>query len=276
MYFEPAENAGQLCRDGGLCENNPIRSAINETKALFGNDAVVDLAISLGCGNGTQSQTHLGWVGPDWLQSLFDTFIKTMNCEKGWENFKADADAKILSRSERLNFRLPTKKEPDLDDTSLIDQMEESARAAKFYHKPSPSEFTPVVGLDGGDALEVLAYRLKGSLYFFELSSLTQQDDVAIVKGWICCRLRPSDRSAYRSLLEETSCFQVKGATYKVPATQPTERLKLDVTFQQQDSQEDDPIRIDAKFGCDYLVTISGFPITLRVSLPKLFISKAC
>ncbi|KAF2683588.1 FabD/lysophospholipase-like protein, partial [Lentithecium fluviatile CBS 122367] len=267
MYFDPALHDGNECRDGGLLENNPVRVAVNEARTVFGPNTVFDTVLSLGCGKAAKSQTKLSWPGPKWFESLYNTFIETMNGESAWVKFYQDAsDMKMLSRCRRLNVKIPEEKEPELDDTTAVDKLEEWAKSASFHYSIPSHRFTPVIGTSGGEELNILADRLKASLYFFELRSLTRQDDVSIIKGWICCRLRASDRSSYRSLLEATSHFEVKGMEYKVPAFRPDERLRLEVSFQQQDLRDGDPIRIDVKFRSYYRVTISGFPVTLRVS----------
>jgi predicted acylesterase/phospholipase RssA len=50
MYFEPTEYDGNVCRDGGLLENNPVQIAVNEARTIWGPDIVFDTVLSLGCG----------------------------------------------------------------------------------------------------------------------------------------------------------------------------------------------------------------------------------
>jgi hypothetical protein len=266
LYFDPVQYEGDECRDGGLSDNNPVQIAMNEARDIFSRKPVFDLVLSLGCGQALKHQTKLPWPGPKWLAPLYNTFIETMNGESAWLRFEQALPDTILQRCKRLNIQIPREKEPDLDDTSAVNQMEEWAKSEDFHHAIYRQDFSPLIGVGGGEALGILASRLKASLYFFELNSLTRQEDVAIIKGWICCRLRSYDQSSYKSLISSTSHFEVKGKTYQVPAIQPNERLKLEVSFQQQDSKDNDPIRIDVKFHSDYLITISGFPMTLRVS----------
>ena len=189
-----------------------------------------------------------------------------MNGNAAWEKFQESVSQPMLDRCNRLNVCFPEETEPELDDVNAVDVMERLAKSSTFDYQVPKGDFTPVFGQVSDNSLEVLADSLKASLYFFELKSITQQDDVSIIKGWICCRL-PSDRKSYKPLIEETSCFQVKGKIYVAPTIQGGERLKMDVSFQQQDSRDSVPIRIDVKFRQEYFVTISGFPMTSRVSL---------
>lgn len=268
MYFEPAWHDGSACRDGGLRENNPVQIAVNEARTIWGSDAVFDMILSVGCGQAQNPQRRpiSTFILPDWLIDLFTTLIETMNGNAAWKKFQESVSQPMLDRCHRLNVRFPGETEPELDDVNAMDGMERLAKSSTFYYQIPKGGFTPVFGQVSDDSLEVLADSLKASLYFFELKSITQQDDVSIIKGWICCRLT-SDKKSYKPLIEETSCFQVKGKKYAAPTIQGAERLKMDVSFQQQDSRDSDPIRINVKFRQEYFVTISGFPMTLRVRL---------
>lgn len=269
MYFEPALHDGSMCRDGGLTENNPIQVAVDEARTIWGSDAVFDTILSVGCGEAEKPQsqpTSSSIVLSSWLSALLEVLIETMNGNRHWKKFEKSASEPILDRCRRLNVPFQKETEPELDDINAIDDMEKLAESWTFYYQVPKGNFTPILGHAGNGSLEMLADRLRASLYFFELRSIIQQDDVSIIKGWVCCRLSPG-RKSYIQLLEQTSCFQVKGEKYAVPSIQGGTRFKLEVSFQQQDSQDSDPIRIDVNFGQKYFVTVSGFPMTLQVSL---------
>ncbi|KAK3936131.1 hypothetical protein QBC46DRAFT_367088 [Diplogelasinospora grovesii] len=266
IYFEPSWHDGAHCRDGGLRENNPVQIAVNEARTIWGSEAVFDMILSLGCGQARHPQRQPSSKN-FWLTDLLTTLIKTMNGEAAWRKFEENVGQPLRDRCDRLNVHFSDNTEPELDDVGAIGWMEKLAESFSFHYQIPQGPFSPVFGPVSHNSLEVLADRLRASLYFFELRSLTQQDDVFIVKGWICCRLRP-DKKSYKSLIEGTSHFQVKGPgqTVTIPSLQEGERLKLDVSFQQQASRNSEPIRIDVKFDHDYLVTISGFPMTLKAS----------
>lgn len=191
-----------------------------------------------------------------------------MNGDAAWRRFSENVDRELLDRYDRLNIHFSGKTEPELDDVDAIGSMEELAELSDFHYEVPWGPFSPVFfGPVSNKLLEVLPDRHKAYLFFFELGSLTQQDDVYIAKGWICCRYSPL-RTSYKSLIEGISHFDVKGRTIRAPPLREGERLKLEVSFQQQEWGDSEPIRIDVRFEHDYLVTISGFPMSLKASCP--------
>ncbi|KAH7123205.1 hypothetical protein EDB81DRAFT_665208, partial [Dactylonectria macrodidyma] len=200
--------------------------------------------------------------------------IETMNGQITWAKFTKNAevgDPVLQSRSERITIAFKGKYEPELDNVGAIPHMERDAEEAKSLYCPSKNQFMPIVEYQGGDVpvdlLEVLAVRLKVSLYFFEMKELIVQDDVSIVKGWICCRLRPSMKS-FSKLIQQTDHFNVNGQESFKPLFDGDRRLVIEVSFQQQASDDMKPIRLDVKFHDHSCYgAISGFPMTLKVSL---------
>lgn len=268
MYFEAALHDGRECWDGGLKENNPVQVAVNEVRTIWGSDAIFDLIISLGCGQAKkpQRQPSSKFILTSWLSELLTTLLESMNGNKAWDKFRENNSEPILERCHRLNVNFLNNNEPELDDVKKIEEMEELATSFRFHYQVPRGNFAPVASSVGSDQLEVLASCLKASLYFFELESITQQDDVSIIKGWICCRLHP-DKKAYKPLREQTSYFEVKGKKQDEPSFQDGFGFMQKVSFQQQVSKDSEPIRIDVKFDHSYLVSISGFPMTLKVGL---------
>ena len=113
-----------------------------------------------------------------------------------------------------------------------------------------------------------MADRLRASIFFFELESVTQQDGVWTMDGHICCRLRPGEQG-FRELLERTKSCMIQGirtATYKIPTSLDREKapVRLYIKFKEQSLVR--WIRGDANFGDSHSVTISGFPMELSVS----------
>lgn len=274
MYFEPMNHDGHACRDGGLRENNPVQLAVNEARSLWDSSPTFDLLLSVGSGHAKSPSSKPSDIPlPGWLQGLFSSLIATMNGQSAWVKFTKNAevgDPVLLSRSDRLTVAFKGKSEPELDNVDAIPNMERDAQEAKFLYCPPNNQFMPIVGYQGGDVpvelLEVLAVRLKASLYFFEMKSLIVQDDVSIVKGWICCRLRPSMES-YSKLMHQTDHFSVNGQESSTLWFDGDRRLMIEVSFQQQASDDMEPIRLDVKFHDHSCYgTISGFPMTLKVS----------
>jgi hypothetical protein len=267
MYFEPKLFDGSECRDGGLKHNNPLQVAINEAKTIWGSEVPFDTVLSIGTGYAKESQSDAPKVSSEhWLESLFNTFIATMNGQATWNEFKTTADPPFLDRVCRLNVSLHRNKEPALDDVGCITQMETLAADYRFQQKSPTNGFAPVSGSVNNKILEVLADRIRASQYFFELKCINDHGDVTVVEGWICCRLLPS-HSQFQQLIKKTSAFRVKESTI-VPDLALDEKLKLNVRIHQHTSKDTDPLRIDVKFQHDYFVSISGFPLTLKVSIP--------
>ena len=275
MYFESMSHDGYTCRDGGLRANNPIQIAVNEARTLWHDNPSFDALVSVRCGYSTKAApkpSTVALAADDWLASLFSTLIATMNGQDEWDKFTKTlqaSDPLLLTRADRLTVRFLKDQEPALDDVEAIPSMEYLVMQENFHYSGSQSEYAPVQPSPGGhistDLLEVLAVRLMASLYFFEMSSLVVQDDVSIIKGWICCRLRPSEEP-FKKLLNQTSQFLVKGGQkYDAFSRDMNVRFKMEISFQLQAS-DTKPMRIDVKFrDKTYFATISGFPMSLKV-----------
>ncbi|KAG5758333.1 hypothetical protein H9Q72_013528 [Fusarium xylarioides] len=262
MYFEHVSHAGHECRDGGLKENNPIQVALNESRKIW-EEPTYDVFLSLGSGQARYPATEpvSTAIIPKWLAHLFSTLVSTMNGEDAWDKFRCSQDGRIIERASRFNLRFDGSTEPALDDVNAITSMEAAAKKATFYERPSRSPFSATSGIIQEDALHHMADRLRASLYFFDLGSITKHGTVTVIHGWICCRLMPNDQG-FKELLSRTLRFLVRGKVYefkRVPIDQP---LRLAVEFQHQHLYE--PIRIDVNFGATHSTTISGFPMTLK------------
>ena len=185
MYFEAATHDGSECPDGRLKENNPIQVAVNEVKTIWGPNVIFDMIISLGCGQAKKPQRYPSskFVVKSWLRELLITLLESMNSNTACDRFRENNSEAILDRCHRLNVNFLGDNEPEVDDVKAINEMEELATSFKFHYQVPRGNFTPVAGSVGSDRLEVLGDNLRGSLYFFELESITQQHDVSIVKG---------------------------------------------------------------------------------------------
>ncbi|KAF5687085.1 hypothetical protein FCIRC_2473 [Fusarium circinatum] len=264
MYFEHVSHAGHECRDGGLKENNPIQVALNESRKIW-EEPTYDVILSLGSGQARYPATEpvSTAIIPKWLAHLFSTLVSTMNSEDAWDKFRCSQDWRIIDRASRFNLRFDGSTEPALDDVNAITSMEAAAKKAKFYERPSRSPFSATSGITEAGALHLMADKLRASLYFFDLGSITKHDTVTVIHGWICCRLMLNDQG-FKELLSRTVKFLVRGKIYefkRVPIDQP---LRFAVEFQHQ--HLDEPIRIDVNFAATHSTTISGFPLTLKTA----------
>ncbi|KAK3900585.1 hypothetical protein C8A05DRAFT_17128 [Staphylotrichum tortipilum] len=269
MYFEPRTHAGFTCRDGGLTDNNPLQLAVNECKKIWQNNVEFDVIISIGSGRASAEQKKPeSWkVLPNWLRELFQTLISTMNGENAWQRFIRDQEPRIKNRASRMNVVFASDVEPALDAFSKVDSMERLANTFLFRGSSVGGDFAPIVGECKLTLVGQLADRLRASMYFFQLGSITKHNGIYAVTGWIGCRLGPGEE-ALLALIRRTNFFQVKSTHYPLLARAGDSAFRLDVDFNQQDV--DAAIRIDVSFaGAAHLVSISGFPLTLRVSLPS-------
>lgn len=269
MYFEHAFFNGSDCWDGGLLENNPVQLAVNQAKTIWGDDVYFDIILSLGCGwanNHQGSPWEWGYL-PEWICDIFKTFLQTMDGRLQWDAYLRNVSIKLRQRSHRLNVSFDKKPQPALDDVARVPEMERLAESQPFpfdHADPGIKEHF------SRDAIAVYADRLFGSLYFFEMTSLTKQEDVSIIHEWICCR-HPPQGETYKTLMNRTICFFINGKKEQFNnRPQEGERLKLPVSFTEQDG--DRSIRIDVQFDIDVKVAISGFPTTLSVCIVTYFV----
>jgi hypothetical protein len=285
LYFAPFNHwlDGVDCRDGGLRDNNPAPLALSQSRVIWGDEAKVDLLLSLGTGIGNNPAAEpkgLNTLGAS-IRELFRTFLATMNGESAWKRFSEGLNARVLRRALRLNPRFSWEKEPALDDVKRIDEMISATQSYRFCAEPDRSPFAASIN-PSVDALVETALQLRASLFYFHLYSISRNaaKDVAVIKGYIFCRLiRPEQETAFQKLIHMTSAFNVNetevefnayiGAneTFKVPVL-ITKKLDTDLL----------PIRIDAVFcgnsidsgssqstNYNQRVAISGFPVTIEV-----------
>lgn len=268
MYFDSCRSDGEVCRDGGLRGNNPVQIAVDESKVVWGENVPFDLILSVGSGSaGKPKQAPSPWgIVPGWVCEMLQTLLATMNGEEAWKQFIGSAENRARARSHRLNIKFKEEQEPALDDIEQLDDMQKQAEDYGFPASQPPFASLPLIEPPVVDGLQEIALRLRASLYFFQLKSISFSEDraVGIVKGSICCRLSP-ESDALRVLLAGTLGFRVKGKMIDMPQNAHQNLLRLEVSFQHELSYETTPLRIDAKFASGNFVTISGFPSTLKV-----------
>ncbi|KAH6885403.1 hypothetical protein B0T10DRAFT_577083 [Thelonectria olida] len=233
MYFKPCYVQGSACHDGDLKANNPVQDAVNACRKIWGGDRHIPFDLILS-----------------------DTFCRD------------SADRGIFDRASRLNVRLERNTEPALDDVGAIPEMETAAPEYHFPYKPSDSPFSPINGNMQGDMLQSLADRLRASLYFFQVGNISCGfHKQVVIDGWICCRLLPTEKGIQK-LLSHTTGFQLQGECYRKPIIPWNKPMKWEVQISEDDTKA--PIRIDVNFVASHFVSISGFPMTLEVSIPHI------
>lgn len=265
-YFPPHVDHGAACRDGGLKENNPIHLAVTESRALW--DPRYDLILSIGSGKASNPQDGSEFdklIEPTGLRQLFHNFLSTMNGNDAWIKFQESWDKRITERSSRLNVEFAQETEPSFDSLSDMGSMEGQAERCSFEQMTFDSPFQPIVGTPEDGLLEVLADRLRASLFFLQVKLIDKTDGfVVTVKGTIRCRLGPGDEG-FDNLLSMVSSFKVNNETIVTyPESGPSSEgyFVLDIEFSHESVGE--AIRIDVNFGKTHWVTISGCPITIK------------
>ncbi|KAK6529776.1 hypothetical protein TWF281_008935 [Arthrobotrys megalospora] len=267
LYFDPKMHDGELCRDGGLKESNPVHLALTESKGIWSGRSNYDLILSVGSGAASQPQPDSPYnylVKPKWVWNLFCTFLDKMNGEEEWIKFRESSTERVAERSSRLNIYFPDQVEPSFDDLTKMKNMEAEAKEYTAFEEPRlRSPFSPIGGISELGVLGTLADRLRATLFFLQVKSIDKSDGfIIIVKGTIRCRLGPGDLG-FSNLLGMVSSFRVNQEVikYTAPASNPG-YFGLDIEFSHESI--DEAIRIDVNFGKKHWVAISGCPITIK------------
>lgn len=261
---------GDVCRDGGLRENNPSTVALNESRELWGEDAKIDLFLSLGSGIGRCPTPDPSGIGalPAVIQGSLRILLDTVNGDSAWNRFYESVEGRTKQRARRLNPRFDWATEPGPDAVGMIDEMLRIAKGYPFYAPRHESPFRATVDASL-DPLVETAHQLRASLYYFQLDSITRDmgRDIAVIKGHIYCRLiLPEQTDAFKKLVAKTSRFQVDSTTnIAMPEFSDDAEFKVPVSIIKKLDTGSEPIRIDAVFEDDRLVSISGFPTTIEV-----------
>jgi hypothetical protein len=244
---------------------------LNESRELWGENAKIDLFLSLGSGIGKDPTPEPSGVSvlPEAIQSPLKILLATMNGESAWKRFFGTAESRIRRRARRLNPQFDWTTEPGLDAVDRIEEMISSANSYSFYSPRDESPFRAVAD-PSTDALVETAHQLRASLYYFHLDSITRNmgQDISVIKGHIYCRLLlPEQNAAFKKLVGMTTGFRVSGTTnITMPEISDDEEFKVPVSIIKKLDTCSLPIRIDAIFNEDRLVSISGFPATIEVS----------
>lgn len=264
MFFQPKFHAGHWCQDGGLIWNNPVQLAVGESQNIWGEQELYDLVLSVGPGYAEQAQARPAAkfiLKQDDLDRLI-ALTSTMGGEDEWSKYIVSRH-RATARSSRLNIPFTQKQEPALDAFEDVTMMQSEARNyEKWYEEQDNSAFAPTSGTSSTNLLEVIAGRLRASMYYLQPYSFEKLGQKYIFSASIRCRLGPDDKG-YAELLQMTTRFKVNQHVYDTLMLSSSEPMNLDVKIE-HDSHSS-PIRIDADFGKPFKVSISGFPLKLKV-----------
>lgn len=177
MYFDPVSHAGRDCRDGGLKENNPTQVALIEAREVWGDAKPCDIILSVGSGYAKTAPIapKRPFGIPGWLYHLFNTLLDTMNGQEAWNRFYDTLSTRQKERAARLNVLFQQDMEPGFDDLAGIGKMEQEAQDFVFPAKYTDSTTSPVQGPVQTMMIDLMADRLRASLFFFDLDKVTQK-----------------------------------------------------------------------------------------------------
>jgi hypothetical protein len=229
MYFKPYYHmpTRKSYMDGALRRNNPIRVADEERKLIWPDDNLrPDIVLSLGSGiHIGQSRLHDRFVTssnrervkdliPEGLRknisAAYDMITSTLNCEKEWDDFvyAHRSDPKFVNRCHRLNVGL-LEKPPKLDDISQLDTLQD--KAIKYLGKrPCSIPYTNQRYRSAHDHIKVVANRMLATLFYFDDDNVGGDDDPPTISGFLRCRLSPSMRRQFASILHVGPEFRVQ------------------------------------------------------------------
>ncbi|KAJ8058493.1 hypothetical protein OCU04_012681 [Sclerotinia nivalis] len=202
-YFKPKYIPGiGTFQDGGLRQNDPGNIALQEVAAIFPNSAEPSLVVSLG--TGAARVNEVPEMGPS-RGLLRDGFIPRLI-----RAFKLSFGSAIAHKHRSLRrqgsreqyFRFDIEfdhPEPELDDTTRMQEVKERARSAICESKE----------------LDHLARCVVAELFLFELDSVPKKERGRYVcQGRIICRLRVHN-TALQVLLEQlhrsSAVFLIQG-----------------------------------------------------------------
>lgn len=304
-YFAPASFAGYQCLDGSLRQYNPIHVAAEEVGNIWGAKRKPEFVLSIGSGISyvPPETTGSGNVGnyagssgsditgnalpsPESIvpqdpliasttkevsqQSLSTDAMNEMDGQIAWADYYSSLTIPERVVSHRLNPIFIGGRVPAFDDVSKIDLLSKSTafEYESSYSTPD-SLYSPVIGVQDEDSVEVFAGILRAGLYFFQFKRLRKIGDNKFeIEGNIRCRLLPDENNSFKKLRKKTKCFRANGKVISLQGSSLSpETFAIPIKFEH--SFPESPIRIDVDFNDAYYITISGFPMDFEVCVSK-------
>jgi hypothetical protein len=232
IYFKPYyhRRTRKTYIDGALRRNNPIRVADEERRAIWPNDKLrPDLVLSLGTGIGIeQHQQHRRQVNannkkrvketvPKGLRknisTAYDMIASTLNCEKEWDDFLyAHRDDRcFVSNCHRINVAL-FERPPKLDDVSQMNMLQDKAidylEKGRSQINGGIPPYTNKKYRNAHEHIKVVADRMIATLFYFD--DTARHNDPPAISGFLRCRLSPSMRKQFASILDSGPEFRVQ------------------------------------------------------------------
>ena len=210
--------------DGAFQRNNPVQSLDDERRAIWGDDALADIVLSLGTGIKTDIEgktntkdTRRNFVTEVMPSSLrgkvaigIDVLNNVLNCRRQWDEFLRSASPEMSNVSHRLNIGL-VNAPPHLDDVNSIKDLrgtsEDYLRPASEKH--NYLDRTPYLDPNYPSAHQhvlVIAQRLVAALFYFEEGS--SHSDGSFF-GVLHCRLSSSAQHSFKQLISAEPQFRI-------------------------------------------------------------------
>jgi len=138
--------------------------------------------------------------------------VSTLDCEKEWQDFLGSMrhDARFLTVCHRLNVGLYDKP-PKLDDINALVPLQQEA--SNFLSPGNHLGYHSQQYASAYIHVRVIASRLIASLFYFEelVDGLENEQNrkPRRITGYLRCRLSPSMKAQFRSILKEKPEFRI-------------------------------------------------------------------
>lgn len=235
LYFKPYyhEPTRHTYEDGGVSRNNPVRVADEERLLIWrhGNNRP-DIFLSIGSG-----------IPPDWrkpskplkalvksksirrimprglkknVSTIYEMIESITDCTREWEDFIAyhRADSHFVRVCHRLNVELQ-EYPPKLDEIDKMDGLKSRAQSYLAQYQPL-NRYLDRNYRNAHAHIAAVARRLLASLFYFEPSATQNQGSQSPTtklcrrSGYLNCRLSPTMKTQFASLLLEGLAFRVQ------------------------------------------------------------------
>jgi hypothetical protein len=227
-------------------------SAVNEHVYLNGDNVPLDIVLSVGSGHGDKPQNtpSTSYFLPEWIHSLFQTFLETMNSERSWGLFLENAPRVIKSRARRLNPHYKGD-EPPLDAVDKINSLAKIGQDTSFaYHQRRETFMSrPLIRHPVSYRLLEVALSLRASLFYFELQDIKWDDQhrPAVFVGAVYCRL-DANTHPFRQLLAKTSGFRVNTTIIALGVKDARKPFRFAITIKVNSTKLNEMIYVEANF----------------------------
>jgi hypothetical protein len=189
-------------QDGALHHNNPSNIALWELPFLWpnrGDEGQPDYILSLGTGMSTRKLSGSGHI----FSSVSNAFDWHLDSDRAWKQIINSTLPKYRHKYHRLNLSLEIK-EPQIDDTSMIDYLEDET-------------LSMLNDSSGSSDYNTFKDYLLSSVFYFEMQNIIEDVDKFRCTGYIRCRLdmpKEGRQALYNKMTLMGAYFIVNGTYY--------------------------------------------------------------